>query len=119
MLKPLGTEQARAAVAEKFNHPDAPLTSRDVILANGCSGALDLAINVLCTEGQNMLIPRPGFSLYENLAVSRFIEAKFYNLVVGDSYVYVTRKRKSHQLITGIHCSLNVAGRRISSTWNP
>ncbi|KAG2185737.1 hypothetical protein INT43_002172 [Umbelopsis isabellina] len=86
MLKSPGTEQARAAVAEKFNHPDSPLTARDVILANGCSGALDLAINVLCTEGQNMLIPRPGFSLYENLAVSRFIEAKFYNLVVGDSY---------------------------------
>lgn len=79
----IGTEQARAAVAEKFDHPDAPLTSRDVILANGCSGALDLAINALCSEGQNMLIPRPGFSLYDNLAVSRFIEPRFYNLVVS------------------------------------
>ncbi|CAO3667082.1 unnamed protein product [Umbelopsis vinacea] len=81
-----GTEQARHAVAEKFNHPDAPLTSRDVILANGCSGALDLAINALCSEGQNMLIPRPGFSLYDNLAVSRFIEPRFYNLVPERSW---------------------------------
>ncbi|GAB5590096.1 hypothetical protein Unana1_04996 [Umbelopsis nana] len=81
-----GTEQARAAVAEKFNHPDAPLTSRDVILANGCSGALDLAINALCSEGQNILIPRPGFSLYDNLAVSRFIEPRFYNLVPERSW---------------------------------
>ncbi|KAJ3019051.1 hypothetical protein HKX48_002403 [Thoreauomyces humboldtii] len=46
----------------------------------GCSDALNLCIGVLANEGQNILIPRPGFSLYETLASSKGIECRFYNL---------------------------------------
>lgn len=76
-----GTLQARTAIAESHSEPTAPLTANDVILANGCSGALEMCVNVLCNEGQNILLPRPGFSLYGSLAATRFVEAKYYNLL--------------------------------------
>uniref|UniRef100_A0A1I8FFK4 Aminotran_1_2 domain-containing protein n=1 Tax=Macrostomum lignano TaxID=282301 RepID=A0A1I8FFK4_9PLAT len=40
----------------------------DVILTSGCSSALDLCISVLANPGDNILIPRPGFSIYRTLA---------------------------------------------------
>ncbi|KAI8391801.1 tyrosine aminotransferase [Radiomyces spectabilis] len=75
-----GTVQAREAVAKAFTHPEAPLTADDVLLVNGCSGALELCLNVLCDAGKNILLPRPGFPLYGSLAATRFVEAKYYNL---------------------------------------
>ncbi|KAI8925783.1 pyridoxal phosphate-dependent transferase [Entophlyctis helioformis] len=76
-----GTESARKAIAAKYTRPEAPLSSQDVILASGCSDALNLCIGVLCNEGQNILLPAPGFSLYETLASSKGIDCKFYNLL--------------------------------------
>jgi len=58
------------------------LDNKDVILTSGCSGAIDLAISVLTNRGQNILLPRPGFSLYRTLALSLGIEVRYYNLIV-------------------------------------
>jgi len=58
------------------------LDTQDIILASGCSGAIDLAISVLTNRGQNILLPRPGFSLYRTLALSLGIEVRYYNLIV-------------------------------------
>ncbi|KAI9475029.1 hypothetical protein LPJ78_002870 [Coemansia sp. RSA 989] len=77
----VGVPQARDAVARKYTHPDAPLTANDVVMTSGCSGAVEMAIGVLCSEGQNILLPRPGFCLYNTVAGSRNIEARLYNLV--------------------------------------
>jgi len=76
-----GYEHSRAAVAEQYTSTEAPLTSKDVILTSGCSGAIDLCIAVLANPRQNILIPRPGFSLYRTLAVSMGINVKYYNLL--------------------------------------
>ncbi|KAJ2707022.1 hypothetical protein FB645_001163 [Coemansia sp. IMI 203386] len=77
----VGVPQAREAVARKYTHPQAPLTANDVVMASGCSGAVEMAIGVLCSEGQNILLPRPGFCLYNTVAGSRNIETRLYNLV--------------------------------------
>lgn len=78
----LGTHAARDAVARKYSVPDkAPLTADDVILTNGCSGALEICFSVLCNPGTNILLPRPGFSLYASLAEIKYVEARFYDLV--------------------------------------
>ncbi|KAJ3165191.1 hypothetical protein HDU88_004272 [Geranomyces variabilis] len=76
----VGIESARAAVAKAYTRPEAPLTAADVILGSGCSDALNLCIGVLANEGQNILLPMPGFSLYETLASSKGIECRFYKL---------------------------------------
>ncbi|ELU03237.1 hypothetical protein CAPTEDRAFT_162073 [Capitella teleta] len=77
----VGYEKARQAVADHYSLPSAPLTSQDVIFASGCSSALDLAISVLANEGQNILVPRPGFSLYQTLANSLGISVRHYDLL--------------------------------------
>ncbi|KAJ3091615.1 hypothetical protein HK102_014101, partial [Quaeritorhiza haematococci] len=82
----VGYEQARDAIARQFSSPEAPLTSKDVIITSGCSGALDLCIGVLANEGQNVLLPRPGFPLYQTLSESKGIEVRFYDLLPEESW---------------------------------
>ncbi|KAJ2615749.1 hypothetical protein H4S08_001107 [Coemansia sp. RSA 1365] len=82
----VGVPQAREAIAKKYSHPDTPLNSNDVIMTSGCSGAVEMAIGVLCSEGQNILLPRPGFCLYNTVAGSRNIEARLYNLLADKNW---------------------------------
>jgi len=77
-----GYEAARAAVARTHTRPSAPVTPDDVIIASGCSGAIELAITVLANPGQNILMPRPGFSLYQVICDAYKVETRFYDLVV-------------------------------------
>ncbi|ORZ34401.1 tyrosine aminotransferase [Catenaria anguillulae PL171] len=75
-----GMEAARAAIAKKYTVEAAPLTANDVIIASGCSGAIDLCITAMANPGQTILLPRPGFPLYQTLADSKGIKIKYYNL---------------------------------------
>ncbi|CAH1780455.1 unnamed protein product [Owenia fusiformis] len=82
----VGYEKSRAAVAAYYTCEEAPLTSKDVIFASGCSGAIEMCISVLAEPGQNILIPRPGFSLYKTIAESQDIITKQYNLLPERSW---------------------------------
>lgn len=75
-----GFPEARQAVAEYVSHQGA-VTPNDVILCSGCSCALDLCISVLAGAGQNILIPKPGFSIYRTLAEGFGIECRYYDLI--------------------------------------
>ncbi|ORX92331.1 tyrosine aminotransferase [Basidiobolus meristosporus CBS 931.73] len=81
-----GLEVARDAIAKKYGTKTSPLTANDVIIASGASGALELAIGALADEGQNILLPRPGFSVYETLAGPKKIECRYYNLSPENSW---------------------------------
>jgi tyrosine aminotransferase len=63
---------------------------QDIVLTSGCSGALDLCITCLANPGQNILIPRPGFSIYKTLAESLGIQVKHYSLLVCMSTLLIT-----------------------------
>jgi tyrosine aminotransferase len=77
-----GYAEARKTIAERFSIAGRPkLTAEDVVLASGCSGALDMAITVLANEGDNILLPQPGFSLYKTLCDSKGIEVRLYRLL--------------------------------------
>nr|CAG8586957.1 11158_t:CDS:2 [Entrophospora candida] len=56
----------------------------DIVIASGASDALNLTIGALCDEGQNILLPRPGFSLYQTISESKGIECRYYNLLATD-----------------------------------
>ncbi|KAF9283013.1 hypothetical protein BGZ74_002041, partial [Mortierella antarctica] len=81
-----GYQHSRQAVADKFTTPEAPLSFQDVIITSGCSGALDMCIGVLCNEGDNILLPRPGFSLYQTLADSKGVEVRYYDLLPENNW---------------------------------
>ncbi|KAG8198904.1 hypothetical protein JTE90_015116 [Oedothorax gibbosus] len=76
-----GYKHSREAVAEYAFREEAPLGPEDVILTSGCSHALEMCIVGLANPGQNILIPRPGFSIYRTIAVSMGIETKPYDLL--------------------------------------
>uniref|UniRef100_A0ABD2VTN3 Aminotransferase class I/classII large domain-containing protein n=1 Tax=Trichogramma kaykai TaxID=54128 RepID=A0ABD2VTN3_9HYME len=75
-----GYKEARQAVAEYSSNEFTNVQFKDVVLCSGCSSALDLCITALAREGQNIIIPRPGFSIYRTLAEGLGITVKSYNL---------------------------------------
>jgi tyrosine aminotransferase len=76
-----GTPSARAAIAQRYALPNSPVTADDVIITSGCSGALDLALSAMINEGDNVLLPCPGFALYNTIVEARGGKCKDYNLV--------------------------------------
>uniref|UniRef100_A0A914L3S4 Aminotransferase class I/classII domain-containing protein n=1 Tax=Meloidogyne incognita TaxID=6306 RepID=A0A914L3S4_MELIC len=80
----VGTLSARAAIVEKFSTSEAPFTADDVVLASGCSHALEMAIVAIADPGQNILVPRPGFPLYSTLCQPNGIESRQYRLEMDD-----------------------------------
>ena len=62
------------------------LPKQDVIIASGCSGALEIAIKGLLSEGDNIILPKPGFSLYQTLAQAYGVECRFYDLLPDRSW---------------------------------
>ncbi|KAG1690344.1 hypothetical protein DVH05_028224 [Phytophthora capsici] len=75
-----GSEAARAAIAQHYGNMRAPLTMDDIIIASGCSGAIEIALRGLLNPGDNILLPKPGFPLYQALCEAQKIECRFYNL---------------------------------------
>ncbi|KAJ1959148.1 hypothetical protein GGI12_004488, partial [Dipsacomyces acuminosporus] len=82
----VGLADTRAAIAKMYSRPEAQLTADDVVMTSGCSAAVEMAISVLCNEGQNILLPRPGFCLYNTISESRNIEPRLYNLLAERSW---------------------------------
>ena len=76
-----GSVEARAAVAKHISVPGGEVTEEDVILCSGCSCALDIAISTLADDGQNILVPRPGFPLYTTLSAGLGIQTREYDLL--------------------------------------
>ncbi|KAN0023224.1 hypothetical protein ACTFIU_011391 [Dictyostelium citrinum] len=81
-----GYEFAREAIAKYVETPTSKLTSKDIIIASGASGAIELAIGVLLNEGDNILVPKPGFPLYECTSKTKFINVKHYNLLEKEDF---------------------------------
>lgn len=80
--KSMGSVDARVAVAERYSLPScAPLTADDVVLTSGVSGALELAIGALANEGDNVLLPRPGFPLFKTNLGCFGVHARYYSIL--------------------------------------
>jgi tyrosine aminotransferase len=69
----LGTLEGRQAIAHYHSHSYYTYDPQeDIVIANGCSGALELILSALLdpsdTETPVLLIPEPGFPLYRVIA---------------------------------------------------
>jgi tyrosine aminotransferase len=96
-----GAIAARQAVAARYSYPNTKfyshlaqynlpgngeLSVNDVLLCSGCSGALTIVIECLLNVGENLLIPRPGFSLYATICGRNQINYKYYNLLAEKNW---------------------------------
>lgn len=79
----VGYEKSREAVANYLNYAGAKYTKNDIILCSGCSSSIDICITALCDakKNHNLIMPRPGFSLYRTLAEAIGVNVKYYNLI--------------------------------------
>lgn len=75
-----GFLEARKAICEYEKH-QGDITPNDVIICSGCSTSLDLCISALASYGQNILCPRPGFSIYRTLSEGFGVEVRNYDLI--------------------------------------
>lgn len=75
-----GTPEARQAIANYHSYPEHAIGSENVIVANGCSGALELALTALLDPDTILLVPKPGFPLYQVIAESHGASVMHYRL---------------------------------------
>jgi tyrosine aminotransferase len=92
-----GKLEARQAIAAYHQYQCAATTANDnsdisienVIVANGCSGALELAITALMDNNDDssiLLVPDPGFPLYEVIAESHGAMVQHYRLLPNSEW---------------------------------
>lgn len=79
----VGYLHARKAIAQNNALPSFPISEDDVILASGCSGAIELVLTGLLNEGENILVPKPGFPLYQVISNSLGCSVKYYPCIVS------------------------------------
>ncbi|KAJ8901921.1 hypothetical protein NDN08_004125 [Rhodosorus marinus] len=53
----------------------------DVCLASGAAGAFRAALEVLCSRGENILVPEPTDGMFESVAESLGVEVQYYQVV--------------------------------------
>ncbi|KAL8141274.1 hypothetical protein V2J09_007295 [Rumex salicifolius] len=77
-----GLPQARKAIADYLSK-DLPqrVTGDDVFVTAGCTQAIDVALSTLARPGANILLPRPGFPIYELCAAFRGVEIRHFDLI--------------------------------------
>ena len=80
-----GIPEARKAVAQ-FHGLHAEGDESSVVIANGCSGALELALTALLDPGTILLVPQPGFPLYQVIAESHGASVIHYRLLPDQSW---------------------------------
>ncbi|RVX09462.1 Tyrosine aminotransferase [Vitis vinifera] len=78
----VGVLTVRRAIAEYLS-ADLPykLSPDDVYLTIGCAQAIKLIIKVLALPGANILLPRPGYALYEAHAAANHLEFRRFDLL--------------------------------------
>ena len=75
-----GIPTARQAIATYSARPGFDVDPDDCIICSGCSGAVEMVISGMLNEGDNILVPQPGFPLYEVIIKSLGGTAKHYPL---------------------------------------
>lgn len=64
---PAGVEEARVAIANDFARRGSNVAAEQLVLTSSTSEAYALAFKVLCDAGDEVLIPRPSYPLFEHL----------------------------------------------------
>ena len=113
-----GIELLRERVAT--NYPQLNLTPEQVIITAGSQEALYLALMTLVDEGDEVLLPNPGFVAYPTIVRMAGGLPKFYRLTAADGFRFDAEAfRRSVSPRTKVVVSIspsNPTGRTLSST---
>ena len=81
-----GLGEARQAVVDYYRARRKSLSREDVLLTTGTSEAYAFLMKLLTDPGDNLLVPRPSYPLFEFLAAGEGVELTPYTLVYEKSW---------------------------------
>ncbi|XP_031252432.1 probable aminotransferase TAT2 isoform X1 [Pistacia vera] len=78
-----GIPPARRAIAEFLSRDlnSSQFSADDVYVTVGCAHAIEIMISVLAPPGANILLPRPGYPIYESCAAFSKLEVRHFDLI--------------------------------------
>jgi tyrosine aminotransferase len=85
-LPSVGEPKARKAIATYASRSGYEIDADDVVICSGCSGSVELVISALIDEGDNILVPSPGFPLYQVIINSLGGLSRHYDLIPEKSW---------------------------------
>lgn len=78
----VGLPQTRKAISEYLSkNLPYKLSPDDVYITAGCTQAIEVAISILAKPNANILVPKPGFPIYELCAAFRNVEIRHFDLL--------------------------------------
>ena len=75
-----GLPEAKQAIAAYASNLGAPTTPDDVIVTSGASEGADLVMTALLNEGEEVLLPAPGYPIYPAVIARLGAVARYYGL---------------------------------------
>jgi len=75
-----GLPEAKLAIAAYASQLGAPTTPSDTIVTSGASEAADLVLTALLNEGEEALLPAPGYPIYPAIMAKLGAVARYYTL---------------------------------------
>jgi len=72
--------EARTAVANYATHIGTSTTPKDVLITSGASEAADLILSALVNQGDEVLLPSPGYPLYTAILNKLGALPRYYDL---------------------------------------
>jgi aspartate/methionine/tyrosine aminotransferase len=78
--EPFGAEPARAAVAREYERRGVSVDADRIVLTASTSEAYSVLFKMLCEPGDEILVPRPSYPLFEHLASLDAVVARPYDL---------------------------------------
>mmetsp|Transcript_25546 Transcript_25546/g.33261 ORF Transcript_25546/g.33261 Transcript_25546/m.33261 type:complete len:426 (-) Transcript_25546:253-1530(-) len=76
-----GPASTRNEIAKYLSCEGVSYTADDIVIASGGSGALEICITATVDVGENLLVPAPGFPLYQVIAEANGSFVKEYPLI--------------------------------------
>jgi len=84
--EPFGIDAARHAVAQALSQGGAKVDARDVVLTASTSEAYGFLFKLLADPGDEVLVPRPSYPLFEHLARLESVQSVPYRLAYDGSW---------------------------------
>jgi alanine-synthesizing transaminase len=83
---PAGAQDTREAVAAYYASRGCPVDARHILLTASTSEAYAYLFKLLANPGDNVLVPRPSYPLFDYLATMESIEVRHYPLVYDGAW---------------------------------
>ena len=85
---PKGSPATRAAVAGYYSaeSPESAVTPDQIIITASTSDSYNLLFSVLTEAGDNIVLPSPGYPLFEYLAHYHGLETRFYSMEFDEGF---------------------------------